>query len=636
MDGPPFEYAEFEEGRHVNYWRLNPALQTAARRVYPDEEFEWATERLDEFGEVVGLTIADNADVIDEHGPELRTYDKHGDLLNEVRYHPKQFENEELIYERGILADAFEAPPGRDEPLGLIHTLTMQLLLSYVDTGLVCSQSMTVGAALVLRNHDHGNHYGEYFEGLTAREYEEVIEGGMFLTEEQGGSDVGATETVANPVGIPRDATGAAGGEATGEDVEEGTANGEGKTASGDEDGRAVHGDGGEVGADDPIEARTYELTGDKWFCSNIDAQGTLALARRPEAPEGTAGLSLFLVPHELPNGELNQQRYRRLKDKLGTESVPTGEVEFDGTIGYLVGEPERGFKYMTTMLNWERITNSVGAVGIIGRLLLESKIHAANREAFGQPIAEFPLLQRDLVEMAVTHEATLAFAMEAARWFDRYERDHEDDRAFRLMRLLVPVSKHVTTRAAVDTASYAMEIQGGNGYVREFVTHRLYRDVQALPIWEGTANILSLDVLRAMETERAHEELLPLVEGYLDDVDHPILEAQVATVREEFRALKEALVTLATGDDDYAQHEAKEVTEYVYDVLTAALLLSRAQRSLAERGDAREAVVARLFVRKTFSEPHARGITTGEAIPMAYFDAIVRYDSVDPDRLAA
>ncbi|AUX08452.1 acyl-CoA dehydrogenase [Halalkaliarchaeum desulfuricum] len=627
MDGPPFEYGEYEEGKDVNYWRLNPALQAAAGRVYPDEEFEWAAERLEEFGGVVGHTIADNADLIDEHGPELRTYDRHGDLLNEVRYYPKQFENEELIYERGILADAFEPPPGREEPLGLVHTLTMQLLLSYADTGLVCSQSMTVGAALVLRNHDHGNHYEEYFEGLTAREYDDVIEGGMFLTEEQGGSDVGAAETTAEPVGVPREATSSATEEATGRDDE--------GTAATDEEGRGVHGDGGVIAPEDPIETRTYELTGEKWFCSNIDAQGTLALGRRPGAPEGTKGLSLFLVPHELPSGELNPQIYRRLKDKLGTESVPTGEVEFDGTTGYLVGEPERGFKYMTTMLNWERVTNSVGAVGIIGRLLLESKIHAANREAFGQPIGEFPLLQRDLVEMAVTHEATLSFAMEAARWFDRYERDHGDDRAFRLMRLLVPVSKHVTTRAAVDTASYAMEIQGGNGYVREFVTHRLYRDVQALPIWEGTANILSLDVLRAMETERAHEALIPLVEGYLDDVEHPLLEEQATTVREEFRALQEALVALGSGDGDYAQHEAKEVTEYIYDVLTAVLLLSRAQRSLAEDSDAREAVVARLFIEETFSDRDARGVTTGEALPMEYFDAVVRYDEVDPNRLA-
>jgi acyl-CoA dehydrogenase len=604
MEEPPFDYSEYEEGRHVNYWQLNPALQEEVRRTYPGDEFEWAEERLDEFGEVVGETIADNADRIDTHDPELQTYDKHGDLLNEVHYHPDQFENEEAIYERGIVADAFKAPPGRDEPMGLLHTLTMQLLLSYVDTGLVCAQSMTSGAALVLRNHDHGNHYEEYLDRLASRDYDRVIEGAMFLTEEQGGSDVGASETVAQPAGVPRQAAAASPAEA------------------------AVSQDGGEV------ETRTYELTGEKWFCSNIDAQGTLALGRRPDAPEGTKGLSLFLVPHRLPSGELNDQIYRRLKDKLGTKSVPTGEVEFDGTTGYLVGEPERGFKYMTTMLNWERVTNSVGAVGIIGRLLLESKVHAANREAFGQPIQEFPLMQRDLVEMAVDHEATLAFAMEAARWFDRYERDHDDDEAFRLMRILVPVSKHVTTRTAVDTASYAMEIQGGNGYVDDFVTHRLYRDVQALPIWEGTANILSLDVLRTMEKEDAHEVLLPLVEGFLDDVEHPYLEALASVVKDEFEKLQEALMTLAVENDDYAQHEAKEVTEYIYDVVTASLLLSRAQTLLDEKDDARKAVIAELFIRDGLADAPVRGITNGESLPMEHFDAVVRYDSLDSEQL--
>ncbi len=603
MAEPPFDYSRYEEGREVNYWEMNPVLQAEVRRTYPDDEFEWAKDRLDDFGAVVGHTIADNADRIDDHGPELQTYDKHGDLANEVHYHPDQFENERLIYERGIVADAFEAPPGRDEPVGLLHTLTMQLLLSYADTGLVCSQSMTSGAALVLRNHDRAGHYDDYLDKLATRDYEKVIEGAMFLTEEQGGSDVGANETVAKPATVTERAMGAS---ATAEPIAQ---------------------DGGEV------QTRAYELTGEKWFCSNIDAQATLALGRRPDAPEGTDGLSLFLVPHELPTGELNDQIYRRLKDKLGTESVPTGEVEFDGTTGYLVGEPERGFKYMTTMLNWERVTNSVGAVGIIGRLLLESKVQAANREAFGQPIEEFPLMQRDLVEMAVDHEAALVFAMESARWLDRYERDHDDDEAFRLMRVLVPVSKHVTTRMAVDTASYAMEIQGGDGYVGDFVTHRLYRDVQALPIWEGTANILSLDVLRAMGKEAAHEALVPYIEGYLDDVEHPQLADIAATVREEFEGLQEALLTLATEDDDYAQHEAKEVTEYIFDVATAALLLSRAQDALDD-GDGRRAAVAKLFVRRTFGDEDARGVTNGKAHPMEYFDAIVRYDSLDPDKI--
>jgi len=347
MVDPPFDYNTFDEGRHVNYWELNPVLQDEAERLYPDNEFAWAEEKLDEFGHIVGHTIADNADRIDQHGPELQTHDKHGELLNEVQYHPDQFENERLIYEHGIVADAFHAPPGRDEPVGLLHTLTEQLLLSYADTGLVCAQSMTSGAALALRNHDHSGDYTEYLNRLTTRDYESAIEGAMFLTEEQGGSDVGANETVAEPVTTPRQETEASAPEA--------------KAAQ----------DGGE------LQTREYELTGEKWFCSNIDAQGTLALGRRPDAPEGTKGLSLFLVPHDLPSGELNDQRYRRLKDKLGTESVPTGEVEFDSTTGYLVGEPERGFKYMTTMVNWERVTNAVGAVGIIGRLLLESKIQA-------------------------------------------------------------------------------------------------------------------------------------------------------------------------------------------------------------------------------------------------------------------
>ncbi|MFC7046005.1 acyl-CoA dehydrogenase family protein [Halobacteriaceae archaeon GCM10025711] len=604
MPDTPVDYSQHEEGRHLNYWRHDPALQAAARRVYPADEFAWAEDRLDEFGGVVGHTIADNSDVVDAHGPELQTYDKHGDLLNEVHYHPAQFENEEATYTRGVVADAFQPPPGRDEPLGLIHTLTMQLLLSYADTGLVCPVSMTAGAALVLRNHDEG-HLDEYFERMTTRDYDALVEGAMFLTEEQGGSDVGANETVAEPVAIPRHAT------------EAGT-----ETAE-------AHPDGGAV------DTRTYALTGEKWFCSNIDAQGTLALARRPDAPEGSKGLSLFLVPHETPDGELNDQTYRRLKDKLGTVSVPTGEVEFHDTEAYLVGEPERGFKYMTTMLNWERVTNAVGAVGIMGRALVESKVQAATREAFGHAIQEFPLMQRDLVEMAVDYEAALAYTMEAGRWLDRYERDHDDREAFKLMRTLVPIAKHRTARMAIDTASYAMEIQGGNGYVSDFVTHRLLRDAQVLPIWEGTSNILSLDLLRALEKEDAHEVLIPLVQGYLDDADHDLLAPLVETVQSEFEGLQEALLTLATADGDYAQHEAKQLADYVFDVVTASLLLESAQADLDD-GDARAAAVAKWFVENTLQSPEKRGITTGEALPLETFDAIVRFASLRPDELTA
>ena len=243
------DYGRFDEGRHLNYWGLDRRIQREMRRVLSDEEFEWAEERLAELGEEIGYTVADNADYIDKHGPELESYDKHGDVKNFVRYPAEQTEDEEIVYEAGTVADSFRAPPGRDEPLPLTHYLGMLYLLGYAESGgFACPVAMTAGAALVLEKFDDGE-LEEYYDALTARDHDDLIEGAMFLTEEQGGSDVGANETIAEPT------------------EEEGV----------------------------------YELTGEKWFCSNIDGEGTLALARTEDAPEGTDGLSMFLVPHGDP-----------------------------------------------------------------------------------------------------------------------------------------------------------------------------------------------------------------------------------------------------------------------------------------------------------------------------------------------
>jgi acyl-CoA dehydrogenase len=590
MTTDPFDYAELDAGRGCNYWTLDRTLQFEVRRVYDDEEYEWAETRLAELGRVVGETVADDADVVDRHGPRLHTYDDRGEVANEVEYHPAQFENERIAFESGTVADAFHAPPGREEPMGLVHPLVMQTLLCYADVGLVCSVSMTAGAALVLDRHgddSDGGPLDEYFEALTARDYEDVIQGAMFLTEKQGGSDVGANETVAE---------------------------------------RA------EDGADD-----AWRVTGEKWFCSNIDAEGTLVLARRPDAPGGTGGLSLFLVPHTRADGTLNDAVYRRLKDKLGTRSVPTGEVEFRGAEAYLVGEPERGFTYMTTMLNYERVTNATGAVGVMGRALLESKVHAANREAFGRTLDDHPLMRRDLVEMAVEYEAAAAFSFEAARQFDRWERSgRADEEAFQLMRLLVPIAKYRTARMAVETTSYAMEIRGGDGYVEDYVTHRLLRDAQVLPIWEGASNVLSLDVLRALDREDAHEALLPAIRERLDATEHPALIDLAETVREEFHALQEALVALATADPERAQLEAKEFADLVFDVVTASILLEEAGTAIDRDDDGRKALVAAWWVRETLADRPARGITDGNRLPLDAFDAIVRYASVAPGEVEA
>jgi len=598
MAHDPLDYGELDEGR-CNYWAYDPTLRFEARRTYPDEEFDWAESLLDEYGAVVGTDIADNSDLIDRHEPELHTYDKEGEVQNEVEYHPLQFENERLTYEDVRLThDAFHAPPDREEPVGLLHTLTMQSLLCYTDVGFACPASMTVGAALVLDKFDDGS-LDDYFQGLTAADSDDHIEGAMFLTEKQGGSDVGANETLAEPQ---------ADSEAS-------------ATPRGD--GEAVD---------------TYQLHGEKWFCSNIDAQGALALARTPDAPEGTEGLSLFLVPRVLPDGTLNDATFRRLKDKLGTLSVPTGEIEFEGATAYLVGEEGNGFRQMTEMLNYERLTNATGAVGVMGRALLEAKVHAANREAFGETIQEYPLLRRDLVEMTVEYEAAAAFSFEAAMWYDERERqypDDEDTQAFKLMRLLVPIAKYKTGEQVVDICSYAMEVLGGNGYVREHVTPRLLRDAQVLPIWEGTSNILSLDVLRVLNREAAHEALFDLVNDRLDGVSHPTLEAHAETVESAFHDLQTALATLAGESADYAQYHAKRLADLIFDVVTGAVLLHEAQWQLDEEDDARKALVAEWFVRDRFADADAYGITCGETPGDDHFDAVARYGSIGPETLA-
>ena len=590
MAADPISYGDYEEGRNCNYWELDPTLRFEARRVYPEAEFEWAEPVLDEFGEVLGHRMADTADRIDREGHELRSFDKYGDRLNEVEYHPLVGEQEEIVYEEfGVTHDAFHAPPGREEPLGLSHALMMQALLSYVDAGFCCPVSMTNGAAIVLEKFDDGT-LEEYFQGLTSRDLESHIEGAMFLTEEQGGSDVGANEVRAERTG----------------------------------------------------EEGVYELYGEKWFCSNIDAEGALALARTPDAPDGVEGLSLFLVPRTKPDGGVNDAHFRRLKNKLGTISVPTGEIQYEGAEAYLVGEEQRGFKYMAEMMNFERLTNATGAVGVMGRALLEAKVRAAGREAFGDTIDEYPLMRRDLVDMTVDYEAAAAFSFEAARLLDERERTSrdatgaDDSAAYQLMRLFIPVAKYKTARMSVETTSYAMEILGGNGYVREHTTERLLRDAQVLPIWEGPSNVLALDTLRALNREDAHEALLPYVQERLDAVEHPLLERLADTVEDEFRGLQNALATLATEDGDYAQYHAKRLADLIFDVVTASLLLAEAQTAIDRDDDGRKALVARRFVRTRFDEGAAYGVTSGERFAMEddVFAAIAHYADVEPASL--
>jgi acyl-CoA dehydrogenase len=483
------------------------------------------------------------------------------------------------MFEHGTIADSFEAPPGRDDPMPHSHSIAMEHLLSYADTGLGCPTGMTAAGGVLFNQHDSDPPFEQFYEGTVARDYDDAMLAGMFLTEKQGGSDVGKTETTARQ-------------------------------------------------ADDG----TWRLTGEKWFCSNLDADYIFTLARLPDGDEGTAGLGMFLIPKYRPDGERNDYYFRRLKDKIGTISVPTGEVELEDTFAYLFGDPDDGFKYMTTMLNRSRIAVAAWSLGIAGRSLLEAKIHAANREAFGGTLDEHALMQADLVDMSVDYEGRAALLYDAADAFEGWYRD-DDDTEMRLGRMLLPLSKFRIARQTVDTASYAMEILGGNGAVSDFVTERLYRDAQIHPIWEGATNMMAFDVLRSIEKVDGHEVAFDVIDDRLEAVDHPALADLEETVAAEREGLEDALADLLDADRDTQELHAKRFADYLFEVYVAALLLAEAQTHIEDRDDGRKALVARRFVDRHLREQSNRGIGSDD-LPMEAFDAIVRYDTVAPSDL--
>jgi acyl-CoA dehydrogenase len=246
----------------------------------------------------------------------------------------------------------------------------------------------------------------------------------------------------------------------------------------------------------------SWRLHGAKWFCSNANAEIILALARMPDGAPGTRGLGLFLLPRTLPNGTANDGIVvQKLKEKLGVRSMATGEIELRGASAFLIEGEGKGFLAMAEMVNVSRLYNAIASVAIARRSLREGQRNALWREAFGKRLAEQPLYVRGLVELANDVRGALLLTFDAVNALDREDRP--------LLRGLTPLAKAGTARLAVDAASAACEMLGGNGYIEEWVTPRLLRDAQVLPIWEGTTNVQALDLLRAATKERALEALV-------------------------------------------------------------------------------------------------------------------------------
>ncbi len=429
----------------------------------------WAAEALSDLGRRAGSAEAiEWGTVANANPPQLKTHDRFGHRIDEVTYHPYYHRLMEVATGAGLHG----APWADDRPGAHVARAAGMVVWSQTDAGHTCPISMTYSVVPALRNAPALS--AQWEPKLTARSYEPALRpggaakasaiSGMGMTEKQGGSDVRANSTSAEPVA---------------------------PSAPG-------------------LGGTEYRLTGHKWFCSAPMSDLFLVLARAP------GGLTCFAVPRILDDASRNPFRIQRLKDKLGDRSNASSEVEFAGTAGWRVGDEGRGVPTIIEMVNHTRLDCVLGSTAILRQGTAQALHHTAHRSAFGKRLADQPLMQQVLADLAIESEAATVAALRLARAFDTVARGQSADgypHERLLQRLATPVVKYWVCKRAPVHAAEALESHGGNGFVEESGLPRLFRQSPLNGIWEGSGNVICLDVLRAMA--RSPEA----VEAFFDEV---------------------------------------------------------------------------------------------------------------------
>jgi len=441
-------FNQFGELADYDLLATDPALREALARA----DAGWAAPMLGDYAARMGdaTTYAHAADA-NRHTPELQAFDSRGRRLDAVQFHPGWHALMAMYRQAGLISLPFDSDqPGRWSAWAAGFYLHGQ-----VEQGTLCPATMTTAAIPLLQREPAL--WAQLQGKLLSQDYDErdlpvtqkrSMWVGMGMTEKQGGSDVRANTTQAVPVG--------AGGR------------------------------GGE-----------YLLTGHKWFFSAPMCDAHLVVAQTP-----SAGPACFYVPRWRPDGSKNALHIQRLKDKLGNRSNSSSEVEFDGAWGILMGEEGRGIPTIIEMATLTRLNCVIGSAAIIRQALVQAIAYTRQREAFGRVLIEQPLMQTVLADMALESEAALAIAMRLALAYEREASGQSTpvERAYK--RILTPAAKFWVCKRAVELTGEAMEVFGGNGYVEEGVMARLFREAPVNSIWEGSGNVMCLDVLRALARE--------------------------------------------------------------------------------------------------------------------------------------
>jgi acyl-CoA dehydrogenase len=511
------------DSQGLNLFRADPWLAPLLGLYLPADLLAHLAPHLDRMGGLAGGRLDALAAQADRNPPVLHHRTRRGEDAQHIDYHPAYREMERIAFgEYGLAAMSHRAGVlGWPAPMPPAAKYALTYLFVQAEFGLCCPLSMTDALARTLRRFGDPALVARYLPALTATDLDALRQGAMFMTEQGAGSDIAATAVQATP----------------------------------QDDG-------------------SWSLTGDKWFCSNLDAGMALVLARRADGPPGLRGVSLFLLPRERPDGTLNAYRIVRLKEKLGTRSMASGEIRLEGATAFLVGAPEAGFRQMADMINASRLSNGMRAAGLMRRAVTEALFIARHRMAFGRRLIDMPLMRRQLLKLVLPMEQARSMMFQAAEAMRRS--DAGEPGAYALLRILTPLLKFRACRDARRVTGDAMEVRGGCGYIEEWADPRLLRDAHLGSIWEGTSNIVALDVLRAAQRE-----------GSL-----PVLRAHVLALGGEMALFDRAAALVEAAQGNAAL--ARQAASALYHVTSAAVMGWEAARL----GDAGRAALGCLVLR--------------------------------------
>jgi alkylation response protein AidB-like acyl-CoA dehydrogenase len=535
-----------------NFYHEDPNFKRLLKNLLPEDFFAWADGELEAYGALCAGEIDARAVHSDRDGaPKLVRYDKMGNEASEVWLNEGYRKSVEQTYQTGIVGHVHKQIPELNRKGNYVYAYALSYLLSQTEPGLACPVTLTKATAYLIDHYASEELKQKYLPHVISTGEAELYEGATFLTERQGGSDVGANEVRAMKTG------------------------------------------------------GFYLISGEKYFASNAGACGVaMVLARLDGAPPGTKGLSLFLVPWE-ENRAKGRLRIRRLKDKLGVRAVPSGEVEFDGAVGYLVGEEHEGFYYMMEALNLSRVSNAVASAGIMRRALLEARQYAAGREAFGRRLTSYPMVQCTLSRMTARQEIELNAIFEAVKLMDAVmgleTKKYAAHREQILFRLYVALMKKESAEQAIHFAHEAIEMHGGNGYIEDFVTPRLLRDAQVLTVWEGTANILGLEVLRLIVKYGADhifaEEMKSKLSAIKGKAGHSI-ESWISFIEQQLENLLTRIKQVKELDQHVQTFYCKDLAEKM-----AVLFESVVAVESSVQGGIREQAVAEVYLQSVWKK---------------------------------